>query len=120
MNYTLFVRCFEGFSNLEREFEGLFDRDRTTLEPVGQGVAFDEFEDQEACAVVFFEAWIVAMFGWFNDASSFASRSNRASRSSSLANSSGRVLIATSRPSLESRARHTSPMPPLPRAETTS
>ncbi len=37
--------------------------------------------------------------GFSLHASSFASRSNRASRSSSLANSSGRVLMATSRPS---------------------
>ena len=43
-----------------------------------------------------------------------ASRSNRASRSASLAKASGRILIATSRPSFVSRARYTSPMPPAP------
>src|SRR5262249_49363770 len=60
------------------------------------------------------------MLGWFSDASSFASRSNRASRSTSFANSSGRTLMATSRSSLRSRARHTSPIPPLPSREVTS
>ena len=38
------------------------------------------------------------MLGWFSDASSRASRSNRASRSGSLVKSVGRTLIATSRP----------------------
>ena len=55
-----------------------------------------------------------AMFGWFSEASVFASRVNRASRSGSCANDSGRILIATSRSSLVSRARKTSPMPPSP------
>ena len=36
------------------------------------------------------------MFGWFSDASVFASRWNRARRSGSCANASGRTLIATS------------------------
>ena len=42
---------------------------------------------------------------------------NRASRSASVANESGRTLMATSRFSFVSRARYTSPMPPAPRAE---
>ena len=49
-----------------------------------------------------------------------ASRWNRATRSASAANASGRTLIATSRSSRVSRARYTSPMPPAPRAETIS
>ena len=40
------------------------------------------------------------MFGWFSEASSWASRSKRASRSGSGANASGSTLIATSRPEL--------------------
>ena len=46
--------------------------------------------------------------------------SNRASRSGSLAKLGGRTLIATSRPSLVSRARYTSPMPPVPSGPTIS
>ena len=56
----------------------------------------------------------VAMFGWFKLASSLASRSKRDRRSALPATSSGRTLSATSRPSLASSARHTSPMPPFP------
>ena len=54
-------------------------------------------------------AWIAAMFGWFSEASVFASRSNLASRSASWANASGNTLIATWRPRLVSVARSTSP-----------
>src|SRR5438477_6636479 len=60
------------------------------------------------------------MFGWFSDASVWASRVNRTSRSASLAKRSGSTLIATSRLSLVSRARYTSPMPPAPIGATIS
>ncbi len=56
--------------------------------------------------------WIWAMFGWFSDASTLASRSKRARRSASAAKASGKTLMATSRSSVVSRARYTSPMPP--------
>jgi hypothetical protein len=58
----------------------------------------------------------VAIFGWFNEARTFASLSNLAILSGSLANSSGKTFNATSRPSFVSSARHTSPIPPAPRA----
>jgi len=50
------------------------------------------------------------------EASTLASRSKRARRSGSCANAAGRTLIATSRPSLVSFARYTSPIPPTPMA----
>src|SRR5579864_4012358 len=61
---------------------------------------------------------IAAMLGWLSDASVRASRRKRASRSGSRANSRGKVLMATSRPSLLSCARYTSPMPPEPNGDT--
>ena len=48
---------------------------------------------------------MAAMFGWFSEASTWASRWNRARRSASIATDAGRTLIATSRFSLVSRAR---------------
>src|SRR5262245_51742105 len=60
------------------------------------------------------------MFGWESAATAFASRSKRVTRSRSVANTDGSTLIATSRSSRTSRARYTSPMPPAPRARTTS
>src|SRR5258706_5449815 len=63
---------------------------------------------------------MIAMFGWFSEARTFASRWNRAIGSASAANASGRILMATSRSSRVSRARYTSPMPPAPSAESIS
>src|SRR5262245_38471816 len=54
------------------------------------------------------------MCGWLSEASTCASRLKRASRSGSLANASGRTLMATSRFRRASRARYTSPIPPAP------
>ena len=59
-------------------------------------------------------SWMERMLGWSSVAMARASVSNRRNRSGSLANASGRTLMATSRPSLVSRARYTSPMPPAP------
>src|SRR5437660_2779231 len=61
-----------------------------------------------------------AIPGWFNAASVCASRVNRATRSGSPAKAAGRILIATSRLSVASRARYTSPIPPAPSGPTTS
>ena len=58
-----------------------------------------------------------AMLEWLREASSFASRSKRARRSASPATSAGSTLIATSRPSVVSVARYTSPIPPWPMRE---
>src|SRR5438128_2436656 len=59
------------------------------------------------------------MFGWFSAARVLASRWNRAIRSASATNRSGRTLIATSRSSFVSRARYSSPVPPRPMIEQT-
>ena len=60
------------------------------------------------------------MWGWFSAATALASCSKRRRRSGSAATSSGRTLIATSRPRRGSRARYTAPMPPAPRSSATS
>src|ERR1051325_11616807 len=54
------------------------------------------------------------MLGCDSAATERASRSKRDSASASAARCGGRILIATSRPSRVSLARHTSPMPPAP------
>src|SRR5882724_10123043 len=60
------------------------------------------------------------MCGWLSDARSRASRLKRATRSVSAVNNGGRSFSATSRPSLVSRARYTSPIPPAPSGATIS
>src|SRR5687767_2539442 len=57
------------------------------------------------------------MFEWLRAASVCASRVKRAIRSGSAVRASGRTLSATSRFSLASRARYTSPMPPAPSSD---
>src|SRR6185312_4693419 len=57
------------------------------------------------------------MLGWFNAAAARASCSKRRKRSGSDVRDSGRTLIATSRSSLVSYARYTSPIPPAPSGE---
>src|SRR6478609_6978528 len=59
------------------------------------------------------------MFGWFSDASTRASRSNRARRPACSMKRCGSTLSATSRSRRVSRARYTSPMPPSPRRPST-
>src|SRR2546425_2924332 len=60
------------------------------------------------------------MFGWFSAAAARASFSNRPRRSASPEKAAGRILMATSRPRRGSRARYTSPMPPVPTSDTIS
>src|SRR5450759_1535827 len=54
------------------------------------------------------------MLGWFRAEAARASCSKRWRRSGSAAVAAGSTLIATSRPSLASVARYTSPIPPAP------
>src|SRR5689334_1670321 len=60
------------------------------------------------------------MFGWFSAEAARASDSKRRRRSASWAIAAGSTLSATSRRSRSSRARYTSPIPPVPRRERTS
>src|ERR1019366_4082057 len=57
---------------------------------------------------------MAAMLGWLRLASTCASRSKRAIRAASSAKASSSTLIATSRFSLVSVARYTTPIPPSP------
>src|SRR3954454_10835533 len=61
---------------------------------------------------------MVAMLGWFSEASTSASRVIRISRSRSWAKALGSTFNATSRFNRVSLARYTSPIPPTPSTET--
>jgi hypothetical protein len=50
------MRGFQRGGNLQRQLQGFFDGDGPALEPVRQRLPFDQFEDQEVLALVFFEA----------------------------------------------------------------
>ncbi len=59
------------------------------------------------------KSWIATIPGWESAATAFASASNRARAAGLDARASGRTLSATSRSSFVSRARKTTPIPPL-------
>jgi hypothetical protein len=48
MDDTLLMRGFERLRDLQSNSQRLFDWNRTAADPVGEGVAFDQFEHQEA------------------------------------------------------------------------
>jgi hypothetical protein len=114
MNDSLLVRGLEGLGDLPGNGQRLVERQRTASDTVGQRRALDELHRERRHAGRVLEAVDGAMFGWFSDARTWASRLNLASRSVSCANPSGRTLMATWRPRFVSVARHTTPMPPSP------
>src|SRR5687767_15256723 len=59
-------------------------------------------------------SWIATILGCESAPTVRASRSNRARRSGSALTSAGRTFTATFRPSRESVAAYTSPIPPVP------
>ena len=46
MDDALLVRGFEGLADLTRDRQGFIQRNRTTSDPIGQRVTFDQFEDE--------------------------------------------------------------------------
>ena len=105
MDDALLMRGFERLGNLLGDGQRLVDGNGSSRDALGEIVTLDEFHDERSHAAGFFQAMDCAMFGWFSDASVWASRVNRANRSGSFANESGRILSATSRFSFVSRAR---------------
>src|ERR1044071_1582013 len=56
MNDALFVRGLERIGNLQRDAQRRVDTQRATLQPLGEGFAFDELHDEEMTAVVLLES----------------------------------------------------------------
>src|SRR6266850_7113400 len=93
--------------DLLRDGQSLREWQGAPAHAIVQSVALDQLEHQGRHVVGIFETV---------DCSDV----KRATRSASVANSGGRSFNATSRPSLVSRARYTSPMPPAPSGATIS
>jgi hypothetical protein len=105
VNDALLVRGFERVGNLMRDRQCLIERHCPASDPLRQILALDEFHRERAHALALVKAVNVRDVRMVSDASVCASRVNRARRSASLANESGRTLSATSRLSFVSRAR---------------
>ena len=82
MDDALLVRRFERLGDLLRDRQRFVERDRAARDALREIVALDQFHHERAVMPsAFFEAVDGAMFGWFSEASDFASRWKRASRS---------------------------------------
>ena len=53
MDDALLVRGFQRFGDLQRDAQRLLDRQRPTLQPLGQRLPLDQLHDQEVLAVRF-------------------------------------------------------------------
>ena len=91
---------------------------RPARDPLGERLALDEFQHQPAHAVGFFDAVDRADVRVIQrgEHARLALEARAPLRVGDV-NAGGRTLIATSRPSVVSCARYTSPMPPTPSSE---
>jgi len=92
---ALLMRGFQGFCDLKGQFSstgiGPFFIWSASVSPSTSSTTGKIVPSDSS------SPWIAAMLVWLSDASSLASRWQRATRSESLANSSDRTLIATCR-----------------------
>ena len=74
MDDPLFVRGFQGVRDLLRDRQGFIDRDGALRDPVREIVALNEFHHQRSTPPDSSRPCMCAMFGWFRDARTSASR----------------------------------------------
>ena len=97
-----------------RDRQRLVERDRPLRNALGQSSPFDQLHHEGTHAAALLETVDVRDVRMIQRGERPRLAREPRERSGSLANESGRTLIATSRSSLVSRARYTSPMPPAP------
>ena len=114
MDDAALVRRIERVSDLPREGERIVNRHRTLAQTLGQRVALNELQNQRRLPGVVFDAVDRADVRMVErgEYPRLAFEAREAFRI--MCNAAGRILMATSRPSLASRARYTSPIPPAP------
>ena len=116
VNDALLVGRFDSCRNLQPELQGIFDRYRSTLQSAGKRVSLDKLENDESRTGRFFktvyrcDVWMVQR----SEQPGFAFESRQAF--GVVGKLLGQRLQSDFAPSFLSRARHTSPMPPLPSA----
>ena len=121
MDDPALVREVERACDLARHAERLPLRQSRALRPlarrrelVGEGGAVDELEDQKPDLLRFLESVDRADVRVIERGQRARFAFEPREPAGSLVKACGRTLMATSRPSLPSRARYTSPMPPTP------
>jgi hypothetical protein len=116
MDEAFVVRRRKTEGDVARDGDRLLERQRTLTERSRRVSPSSSSVTTYATAPSTPKSWIARMLGCDSAATAFASRSNRTRASGSAARCAGSTLTATSRLSLVSRARYTSPMPPAPMA----
>ena len=109
------VRGLERVSQRCGVFHELGDVERAAPQTLLQALPFEQLHDEKPAAPVDPDIMNGADVRMIDAGDCPASRSNRASAAESPDVDSGRILRATSRCRRLSRARYTSPMPPVPR-----
>ena len=105
MNDPFLVRCVERVGNLARDCERLWNRQWPARQPIGERGALDQFKHQCGHAIGFFQSVDRADVRVIQrgEQPRFARETGPAFGVELKCD--GRILIATSRPSLRSRAR---------------
>jgi hypothetical protein len=101
------VRRFERLGNLLCNGQSLVEGDRAARDALRQILALDQFHDEGQSAAGLLDGMDRGNVGMVERRQRLGPRSKRARRSGSAANASGRILMATWRPSEVSVARHT-------------
>ena len=134
MDDPAFVSGLERLGDLPRNRQRLVDRDRPARDAVGQRSAVNQLQHERAYVV---SGFLVRRSASEGGSRTFLDAVNRRDvrmvqrrqdlgltlkprRSGSAANDAGMIFSATSRFSRVSRARYTSPMPPVPRVPASS
>ena len=89
------MRRVERRRHLDRDRQGLGERQRALRQPIRQRFAVEQFHDEERRAVVLPTSYSVQICGWVSWEIARASRSKRSRNSGSAASASGRILTAT-------------------------
>ena len=104
------MRGFDRVCDLAADRKRLVERNWSLRDPFRERRPLDEFQDERANAVGFFESVDLADVRVVQGGEDLASRRKRARRSGSTVKLSGSTFSATSRLNFLSRARKTSPM----------
>ena len=116
----MLVRGVERLGDLLRDRQRLVERDRAARDALRQIVALDEFHHERVHAAGFFQAVDGGDVRMIQRGEDFGFALKPREPVGVVRERSGRILIATSRFSLVSRARYTWPIPPSPICAVTS
>src|SRR5262245_22214308 len=114
MDDAFLMSRFQGLTDLLGDVEGFLDWQRTSRNPFCQSFALDQFHDEKPRVVRFLKIVDRGDVGVVQRCKDLRFALESTYAISISGKHSGRILMATLRPSLVSLARYTSPIPPAP------